>query len=290
MTEFEHGGAQLGRIHRRNNDKKFFCHFTGFLEGVAASGFLESGEVEPLIVECIEFVRRGSDGDASDIIEDFSSDLLEFDTIASAAEIRLSEIDGDCEKSSLNRFLGYCRGIACDGVITSDEAAGIVLYLDQNPSLLAIVGARQILVACVDALEDQILSPEESQEICDAIGHVVGDCYADTGLSQTSGVANFKEARLGDLDELADGAVLVLTGTFQTRPRKLLEEQLVALGAVISRSVTSKTDFLLIGGEASRDWIELNRGTKLRKAQALRLSGPKPEFLSESQIMRHLSC
>lgn len=68
MQDFEHGGPELARINRRNNDKKFFCHFTGFLEGISASGYLETGEVAPLLAECEEFVRRVRDGDALDII------------------------------------------------------------------------------------------------------------------------------------------------------------------------------------------------------------------------------
>ena len=288
MSEMEVGGPGLGKIHRRNNDKKYYCHFTGFLEGIAASGFVEVGEVTPLIDECKEFVRVASDNDADDIIQDFEADLLEHEGIESIVEIRVTEIDAACEKSRLNRFLGYCRGIACDGVITLSEAKGILEFIDRNPDLSSVVGVKQIYVSCLDAVEDGIIDGNESIEICEAIERIVGDNYADTGVAQTEGVANYDEHRFEDFEREVEGAVVVLTGCFKVNPRKILEDEIAARGAVIKRAVSGKTDYLIVGGKASRDWLELNRGTKIRKAQNLRLKSSKPKLVSEYQLLRHI--
>jgi NAD-dependent DNA ligase len=279
MSELEHEGQELARIHKRNNDKKYFCHFTGFLEGIAASGYVEIGEVESLIAESAEFVRITSDGDANDIIEDFHADMLEFAMISSAVDIRLEEIDTTCEKSRLNRFLGFCRGVVCDGIITLKEAQGIVDFLENSPELVLVSGVRQIYITCIDVIEDGVVTPEESGEICEVIGYIVGDCYSDTGLAQTTGVANLHEATLENLDSDLDGMVIVLTGNFKTRPRSLLEDRLAEFGASISRNVSGRTDYVIVGGDASRDWIELNRGTKIRMAQKLRLNCIGSDFI-----------
>ncbi|MCR8724004.1 BRCT domain-containing protein [Frigidibacter sp. ROC022] len=286
MAELEHNGVELSRIHRRNNEKKFFCHFTGFLEGIAASGYVEKGEVAPLIAECEEFVLRASDGDAYDIIEDFQSDLLEHATIADAARLRLSEIDPTCTKSSLNRFLGFCRGIVCDGRITLHEAQGLISYIERNPSIRDVVGVRQIFVTCADAIADGIIDDTESNEICDAIGHVVGDSYGDTGLAQTGGVANFEEYKISDINSDLENKRVVLTGSFSVSPRRIMEERISGFGAIVERAVTRKTDYLFIGGNASRDWIELNRGTKMIKSLKLRQTSNRPLFVSEHQFLR----
>lgn len=289
MSILLHEGRALAAIHRRNNDKKYFCHFTGFLEGVVSSGHLEDGEIAPLLEECIEFVKQVADGDANDIIEDFSIDLLEYDTIDTAIEYRINEIDPNCDKSRLNRFLGYCRGISCDGVILQKEAMGIVDFLDEQPELMDIVGVHQIFTTCLDALDDGIISADESIEICEAIGFIVGDSYGDTGLVQTSGVANFTETKLSNFPNDLVGKNLVLTGRFKTSPRRGLEDRLSQLGAIITKSPSKKTDYILIGGEASRDWVELNRGTKIRKAQKLCSETGRPYFISESQLLRRFS-
>ncbi|ETD87527.1 BRCT domain-containing protein [Rhodobacter capsulatus] len=281
----DHNGYALGRIHRVANDRKFFCHFTGFLEGVAASGMIERGEVAPLLAECREFVSRIADDDAHEILEDFEAELLEHDTITLMVDVRARQIDPECPKSSLNRFLGYCRGIVCDNVITTSEAQGILQMIADAPQLLDAIGVKEIHNTCLDAVQDEIVTPDESLTVCDAIGRVVGDSYGDTGLSDVFGVANYDECKLARFPEDLDGAQVVLTGTFQTVPRSHFEDELADLGAVIAKSVSGKTDYLIVGGTASRDWIEVNRGTKLRKAMELCLVGKGPRFVSEWQLL-----
>lgn len=281
----EHNSRALGAIHRVANDKKFFCHFTGFLEGVAASGMIEQGEVAPLLAECREFVTRIADADAADILQDFEAELLEHETVTEMVEVRAAMIDEACSKSALNRFLGYCRGIVCDNVITTKEAEAIVAAIDERPELLETVGVREIYNTCRDAIADGIVTPDESLVICEAVAYVVGDSYGDTGLSDVFGVANYDEHHLQRFPDELEGKFIVLTGTFQTSPRSIFERQLEGLGVEIGKSVSGKTDYLIIGGTASRDWIEVNRGTKLRKAMELRLSGKGPLFLSEWQML-----
>lgn len=285
MGTLDHEGESLGRIHAKSNISKLHCHFTGFLEGIVASGAIETGEFEPLLAECTEFISLIYDGDASDIIQDFDADILDHETLEGAIEVRELRIDPSCEKSSLNRFLGFCRGVACDGVITIEEAGEIIRRIEAVPSLSTTVGVRQIFISCLDAIEDSIIDPNESEEICEAIGAVVGDCYMDTGISQPDGVANFNETRLADINVDLEAKVIVLTGSFQTKPRSGFEDDLAAYGALITKSITKKTDYLVVGGKASRDWIEMNRGTKMRKAEKMREDGEKPEFLSEAHLL-----
>ncbi|WP_146050043.1 BRCT domain-containing protein [Roseovarius confluentis] len=286
MSKLEHGGHELEQIHSKNNDIKLFCHFTGFLEGIAASGYIERGEVEPLIAECVEFVEKYADCDASDLVQDFEADLMEHDTIVDAARFRIEQIDRSCNKSALNRFLGFCRGIVCDGVITVEEAKMLRDAIASQPELREVVGVNQIETSVQDALADGIVTAEESLELCTVIGSVVGDSYGDTGLAQTSGVANFDEFRLDDISVDLNEKMLVLTGNFKATPRKDFEDELEALGAFVARSVSGRTDFIIVGGEASRDWIEMNRGTKIRKAQELYAKSSRPNFVSEGQILR----
>lgn len=209
--------------------------------------------------------------------------------MADLIEVRISEIDASCQKSSLNRFLGFCRGIVCDGVITTREAQRLVEEVLNNKNLLESRGVRQIYISAVDALEDGIVSQEESLFICEVLGGIVGDCYGDTGLPQAFGVANFDEFKLSNLDEDLLDKTVVLTGTFSVVPRSHFEKNLQERGAILSRSVSGKTDYIIIGGEASRDWIEMNRGTKLIKAQELRAKTGRPDFVSESQLLRLMS-
>lgn len=289
LGDFEHGNELLGKIHGEANFNKVFCHFTGFLEGIASSGYIETGELEPLIAESLEFLEKFEDVDANDVIQDFQAEVLEHSMIADAVEMRVAEIDPDCEKSGINRFLGFCRGVVCDGIVTVEEANAILAKIQQNPKFLEVVGVKQIQLVCIDAVEDGIVDDHESYSICEAISMIVGDSYGDTGIAQTSGVANFNEFRLNDLWIDLEGRTVVLTGNFKEKPRSRFEERLADFGAIVTGHVSGKTDFIIIGGEASRDWIEMHRGTKMKKAQEILLKSDNPKFISESQILRLIS-
>lgn len=288
MTKLTVGGRDLAKIHQANNDKKYFCHLTGFLEGVIASGYLEKGEFEPLLVECKAFFEKIDDRDAYDMLEDFEAELLDFETIAACAESRAGEIDPTCDKSALNRFFGFCRGIACDGVIKAREATSVANLISLRQELLKAPGVLEIYNTARDAIADGIVDLEESEEIARAITAIVGDSYADTGLSTAFGVAVFDEYRFSRFNDELLGSTVVFTGNFRTFPRSRLEERLSTMGAILSNTVNGKTHFLIIGGEASRDWIEMNRGTKMRKAMELRQKSEMPRLVSESQLMRSL--
>lgn len=288
LAEFEHGGKKLARVHAKANDQKYFCYFTGFLDGVAASGLLETGEVEPLIEQCAEFAQNTRDEDAVEFLQDFEANLLEHASIADAVHYRSQEIDVDCKKSTLNRFMGYCAGIACDDLITIDEAIGVVSYAEHHPEILSDNDAAAIVFCCQDAVLDGEIDQQESADICHAITGLVGDSYADTGISSLGSVPLFPEGDFpSNLVEL-DGMTLVFTGNFEITPRKLLEDQISEFGATIARSVTKKTDFVVVGHEAARDWVFTHKGNKLAKALAMFQEAGRPVLISENQLKRRL--
>ena len=289
MTKLEVGGAELSRIHRASNDKKFFCYFTGFLDGIAASGNLEAGEVAPLVAQCDDFVANIDDADAKDILEDFKCEVLEYESIIDCVEVRTSSIDSTCEKSSLNRLLGFCAGIACDDKITLREAQTLLDRLRGSKMLSKQPILRTLENICADALEDGQISPDESTEICGIITTLVGDCYVDTGLSALGQTGIFQCCGLDSSVEDFDQATFVLTGSFGLRPRSLIEDAIVAKNGKISKSITGETDYLVIAGEASRDWIATHRGGKIMKADNMRSKKGRPNFLSEAALLKNLN-
>ncbi|MFZ7091964.1 BRCT domain-containing protein [Primorskyibacter sp. 2E233] len=285
MDKFETGSRTLARIHKAANDKKYFCYFTGFLEGIVASGRIEAEEIPPLISQCEDFIANIGDADASEIIEDFDVDLLEFESLENAIEYRGREIDTVCPKSSTNRFLGYCAGISCDGKITIDEARILKEKIDEAPVLLNDPICRSLKSICNDALEDGIIDPSESAEICNAITRLIGDAYNDTGISELGNVPVFEPHPIAADPTELEGANLVLTGSFSITPRRILEEHLEAHGSIIFRSVSRKTSFVVVASEASRDWVHTHKGTKIIRALKLQEETGKPRFISEADLL-----
>jgi BRCT domain type II-containing protein len=77
------------------------------------------------------------------------------------------------------------------------------------------------------------------------------------------------ECRLGDTDELKD----------------MFEKH----GAVIRKSVSSKTDYLIVGDFGSPDWSYGNYGTEVVKARELQEAGKKVKIINESDFMNLIS-
>lgn len=110
----------LNAIHRERTSNRDLAYWLGFLEGVISSGTVELEELGPLQAHCEAFLKEFDDDDARDLIEDLK---LAWDDIASEAhamlidivEVRMNQLSMIEGRNLLNRFLGFLKGIACDG-------------------------------------------------------------------------------------------------------------------------------------------------------------------------------
>jgi len=129
-----------------------------------------------------------------------------------------------------------------------------------------------------------VIDAEESDEICEWISRLVGDSFADTGLTSST------DSRLQDelLQKVSisdlNGSLIAITGTFQNYSRRTIKEKLLALNVTVVNSVSRKVDYLIVSKEASRYWATPNAGTKLLKAHKLRADFDKPMLIGEDTL------
>lgn len=83
--------------------------------------------------------------------------------------------------------------------------------------------------------------------------------------------------------ELKDKRV-VLTGEFSSGKRSTIKSYLEERGAKVTGSVSSKTDYLIIGALGSSEWKYGDYGDKVAKAQALQKSGKSIVIIQESEF------
>ncbi|MBA4489577.1 hypothetical protein [Paracoccus sp. S1E-3] len=155
--------------------------------------------------------------------------------------------------------------------------------LDHNgPALAAIQGsanATKLYAYFTGYLEGLAID----DQIIEAISRIAGDSFAATGLPEISASVGVEEWIIADPRTL-DRANFVLTGTFAIAPRSRLSTALQALGMIERGTVNWKTDYLVIGGKPSRDWLEPNRGGKIKQAIFYREHGAPIRFVTEAQI------
>jgi DNA ligase (NAD+) len=92
---------------------------------------------------------------------------------------------------------------------------------------------------------------------------------------QAAGVQPKSVARSSQPAGVFTGKTIVVTGTLQKFPRDVVKEKLRVAGAIVSESVSKKTDYLIVGADA---------GSKLDKAKQLGV-----KTLTEAEFLRLLA-
>ena len=190
------------------------------------------------------------------------------------------------ETDEMNEFLGFCAGIICDGVILENEAQAILNRFKESDVLMTSALFLQLRRAIEAALEDQILTKEESEDVREWIAQLVGDGFVDTGIPNIGTVLRLDDP-ITDPDELTlHGAHFVLTGPMKFGTRTFIQAEIERVGGVCDPRTTQRTDYLVVSSEASRHWRTTHFGTKIERAKELIEEGHKLRFVSEDALAK----
>lgn len=291
MNRLDHESIRLSAIHRVSNHRKHEAYWLGFLEGIIASDKLENFEIGPRRIEAEYFLSSIGDEDAAEILRDLDVAFENFNheiyaAIVCILDYRLRAFGPRNERDVVNSFFGFCAGIACDSHIRLREVERLLVEIDSRPELLDDVRIASLRRVAVRSIADGEITPEESADIADWICRLVGDSSNDTGIA-TYGNMPVMDDLLRDHTKIEfSDRVFVATGVFSLGPRKFIESVIVQRGGKISRSVNSKTHYLVVGSQASRDWKHSHEGLKLVQARELRLSGKALHIVDEATFCK----
>jgi DNA ligase (NAD+) len=164
------------------------------------------------------------------------------------------------KKTTFARFL-YALGIRDVGQATADSLAS---HFDDLESLMRADDATlQSLQDIGPIVSDHIVmffKERHNQQMIQAL--------------LAAGIHWEKPKRVMHHHSVFSGKTVVITGTLENFSREALAEQLKALGAKVSGSVSAKTDFLIVGE---------NAGSKHEKARALGVT-----CLTEKELLAKL--
>ncbi|MFD1380691.1 BRCT domain-containing protein [Fodinicurvata halophila] len=193
------------------------------------------------------------------------------------------------ETDELNIFLGFCAGIICDGRVLESEVRALRNRFMRSERLREEVAFYPLCKAVEEALADDMITEEESEDIEEWLGQLVGDGYADTGFTNIGNVAKLDDPILDpETIELKD-SVFVLTGPMRMGPRAYIEKEIKRAGGTMASRATRKVDYVVISSTASRHWRTTHFGTKIERARELIEEGCKLRFVSEVALEKALS-
>lgn len=284
----------LETIHAERNKAKATCYWLGFLRGLIASDGIQEEELTPLILHTEEFLEHFQDEDADELLTEICNDWPSVSDeaeglIDNILEFREGEIDFEAGYNAANYFNGFMKGIACDNHISEREVRFALSFLETHPSLVRDPRVSDIKTQMLLSISDGSISEEESDELCAWISRLVGDSFADTGLSSAKDVAATEDFEVElDMATLV-GKAVVVTGVFSGQyTRQEFIKALAQIGVRIANSVSKKVDVLVVADEASKHWATHNAGTKLLAAHELRTKYGTPSLITERVAIKAL--
>lgn len=172
-------------------------------------------------------------------------------------------------KQSCGTLLGIVTGLMADRVLSDDEIRFLSSWLEEHDEI-ATRWPGDVLHDRVKAtLADGRIAEEERSHLVQTIQQIAGgslEQLADRGpVNQLA----FDES----VDVRFPGELFCLTGDFVFGPRPRCESEIAARGGLLSKGVTKKIQYLVIGSLGSEEWKHGSFGTKIEKAITYKRSG-----------------
>lgn len=277
-------------------NRKKALYWLGFLEGALASGTIETNEPNAIFEEAQSFANFFGDPDALDFIQDFNSKCFSsnedmFDCIADISAEKFQQLIAHkrvSETDELNRFFGFCAGIICDGRVLATEAVAIRNRLIGSPVLGYDPSLKDLRSCVTRALSDGQLSQNELDEIREYLARLVGDGYADTGMSNIGSVAALDDLILDPARVNFIGRTFVITGPMRIGTRSQVVRLIEQAGGGYAGAPSRSTDYVVVAVSASAMWKTTHYGTKIERAREIAAKGASLAFLCESALEKAL--
>ena len=167
---------------------------------------------------------------------------------------------------SLQILNGILDGIVCDQKVNQKEIENLNAWLKQNDYLKDVYPYDKVLLEVSKVLEDRILTEEESNYILGIFNEILHPEFNN------------------DENIDFDGKTFCLTGEFKNATKQEISKKLKDLGGIEKTGVSSKLNYLIVGGVGSESWKFGKIGGKQAKAQELNEKGANIKIIDEDSL------
>ena len=245
----------------------------GIIKGINYDGIIDDKEIEKLRL-WVEDNRLYKQYSLFDRIINKLEEILEDNVITEYEKIELEKLVTSINESkiysestlALQILNGILDGIVCNQKVNQKEIENLNIWLRQNDYLKDVYPYDKVLLEVNKVLEDGILTEEESNYIFDTFNEIVNPDFSD--------------------DENIDfnGKTFCLTGEFKCATKQEISKKLQELGGTEKKGVSSKLDYLIVGGVGSDAWKFGKIGGKQAKAQELNEKGANIKIIDEDSL------
>lgn len=191
----------------------------------------------------------------------------------------------DATTSSIQFLQGLIHGIMADGELSDQEILSLKKWIDANEFLNGTYPFDEICSMLYAILEDGKITQGEREELTAFFSNVI-DFTSSYNLSEkdfpklrekysvTGICAAYPEVTF-------QGKIFCFTGESRRAKRAEIAQVIEKLGGTIRASVSSKTDYLIVGNGGNPCWAYTCYGRKIEDAVAIRKEGGHVVIVNE---------
>lgn len=246
-------------LQRRFQDKFPFSEIIPLIDDALVDDILTSDEIEDILWLCKSIIHHDSFNTYYDVIT-----------------------------SSLQELHGIIHGIMADNIINNEEIDQLFDWMEDHDFLKGSYPFDEIYSLLIAIKEDGVISDDEINMLKAYLGN-----FIDTRSSY-----NINESEIKDLQNMysVNGICAVcpeiifenktfsFTGTSSKAKRKDIADLIAKMGGTFNNNVTTKTDFLIVGGDGNPCWAFSCYGRKVEKAVELRKNGQQIIIVHENDF------
>jgi hypothetical protein len=162
-----------------------------------------------------------------------------------------------------SEVVGVLRGIIADGQVSDEEIVFLGKWLVINREFAEIWPFNELAAKVGTILQSRRFTQGDCEDIYALIDRITGDQGASPEFENTPTTFPLTSPAPAIVFHQRN---FVLTGKFIFGTRKQCEAAILARGGNCLQSITLRTDYLVIGSLASRDWFNTAWGRKIQKA------------------------
>ena len=189
--------------------------------------------------------------------------------------------------TDLQTLQGICHGILADGIINETEVFDLEKWLEENTHLNSYYPYDEIRSLILSIVSDGKIDEEEKLVLKAYLNQFVNieNKEISNQIEKDTFDVNITGHCTSNPDVYIDGKTFCVTGILKSGNRKEIENMISDLGGIPTKTVTKKTDYLIVGDNGNQAWAFACYGRKVEKALRLRKNGHTICLIHEYDFM-----
>lgn len=177
------------------------------------------------------------------------------------------------DTKSLQELKSIIEKIMFDKEIDKIEVENLKTWLLLHHHLIGNYPFDKINEIVNNVLDDENITKEEYEQLNMVFNEFINP------LSTTNENSNI----------VFENRLFCLTGSFNNGSKEDIENKIISKGGICSKSLTSKVNYLIVGGAGSDAWKFGNYGGKVQKAMELNEKGKNIVIIGEDEFMKEIT-